>query len=120
MEWFTFRVRRGRKERNWSPCKKQELIDRLAEYEDAGLDPEEVRDLKRRDTAAGTRQDADPERILSRCPVCGHIYRIAYSDGLVAGEIPAFCQDCGQRLKRDGNREKGWIDNFMNKFMRKE
>lgn len=120
MEWFTFHVRRGRKERNWSPCKKQELIDRLAEYEDAGLDPEEVRNLKKRDTAAAAKTETNSERTLFRCPVCGHIYRIAYSDGLVAGEIPAFCQDCGQRLKRDGNREKGWIDNFMNKFMRKE
>lgn len=98
MEWFTFRVRRGRKERNWSPCKKQELIDRLAEYEDAGLDPEEVRNLKKRDTEAAAKTETNSERTLFRCPVCGHIYRIAYSDGLVAGEIPAFCQDCGQRL----------------------
>lgn len=26
----------------WSPNKKQELIDRLAEYENTGLEPEEI------------------------------------------------------------------------------
>lgn len=50
------------------------------------------------DTAAAAKTETNSERTLFRCPVCGHIYRIAYSDGLVAGEIPAFCQDCGQRL----------------------
>lgn len=70
MEYLAFRVRRGRKERN----------------------------LKKRDTAAAAKTETNSERTLFRCPVCGHIYRIAYSDGLVAGEIPAFCQDCGQRL----------------------
>ena len=30
----------------WSPAKKQELVDRLAEYEDIGLDPDEIQDLK--------------------------------------------------------------------------
>lgn len=75
-----------------------ECLNRLSEYEDAGLDPEEVRNLKNRDTAAAAKTETNSERTLFRCPVCGHIYRIAYSDGLVAGEIPAFCQDCGQRL----------------------
>ena len=98
MEGLTLYVIKGRKKRYWSLHKKQKLIDRLAEYEDAGLDPEEVRDLKRRDTAAAAKTETNSERTLFRCPVCGHIYRIAYSDGLVAGEIPAFCQDCGQRL----------------------
>lgn len=39
-----FRVN-GIKEGYWSPNKKQELIDRLAEYENSGLTPEEVREL---------------------------------------------------------------------------
>ena len=66
MEYLTFRVRRGRKERYWSMCTKQELIKRLAEYEDAGLDPEEVRNLKKRDMAAAAKTETNSERALFR------------------------------------------------------
>lgn len=102
MEYLAFRVRRGRKERYWSPCKKQELIKRLAEYEDTGLDPEEIMNLKKRDAAAVAMTQGNSERILFRCQVCRHIYMIQYSDGLKVGEIPEFCQNCGQRLKKEG------------------
>lgn len=105
MEYLTFRVRRGRKERYWSMCTKQELIKRLAEYEDTGLDPEEIWNLKKRDAAAAAITETNPERTLFRCPTCGNIYMILYSDGLRVGKIPEFCQDCGQRLKKGMENE---------------
>ena len=37
----------GIKEGYWSPNKKEELVMRLAEYENTGLSPEEVEDLRR-------------------------------------------------------------------------
>lgn len=37
----------GIKEGYWSPNKKEELVMRLAEYENTGLSPEEVKDLRR-------------------------------------------------------------------------
>ena len=93
-----------------------QCLNRLSEYEDTGLDPEEVMDLKKRDATAVAMTQGNSERILFHCPVCGHIYMIAYSDGLVVGEIPEFCQDCGQRLKKGMENE---IHSFMEKMKRR-
>ena len=43
----------------WSPNKKQELVDRLAEYEDTGLDPEQIQELQERDLAKRTDLEGD-------------------------------------------------------------
>lgn len=44
MERLTHKRSNGIKDGYWSPNKKQELIDRLAMYEDTGLTPEEIRE----------------------------------------------------------------------------
>ena len=41
MKRLTFYRSNGIKEGHWSPSKKQELVDRLAGYEDTGLTPEQ-------------------------------------------------------------------------------
>lgn len=46
MERLTHERMNGIKEGYWSPAKKQDLVDRLAEYENTGLEPEEVLALK--------------------------------------------------------------------------
>ena len=51
MSRLTHKRNNGIKEGYWSPNKKEELVQRLAEYEDTGLDPEQVQQLKERDTA---------------------------------------------------------------------
>ena len=59
----------------------------LKEYEDTGLTPEQIQELKERDTAK------DPEEFDGhwyKCPICG-----MYAGG-IKGE---FCHRCGQRLK---------------------
>lgn len=59
----------------------------LREYEDTGLTPEQIMELKERDTAK------DPEVFNGhwyKCPRCG-----MYAGGLKGN----FCHRCGQRLK---------------------
>lgn len=72
-------------------CKECEFDDRicvtLGKYEDTGLTPEQIIELKERDTAK------DPEEFDGhwyKCPTCGK-----YAGGLKGN----FCHVCGQRLK---------------------
>lgn len=39
----------GIKSGYWSTAKKDELVQRLGQYEDIGLTPEEIRELRRKD-----------------------------------------------------------------------
>lgn len=62
-------------------------LEELKPYEDTGLDPEQIRELKERDTAKA------PEEFDGhwyKCPTCGK-----YAGGLKGN----FCHRCGQRLK---------------------
>lgn len=62
-------------------------MKRLLEYEDTGLTPEQIRELKERDTAK------EPEGFDGhwfKCPRCGK-----YVGGLKGN----FCHVCGQQLK---------------------
>lgn len=72
--------------RYWCSEKKKALIE-LKRYEDTGLTPAEIMELKERDTAK------DPEEFDGhwyKCPTCGK-----YAGGLKGN----FCHVCGQRLK---------------------
>ena len=63
------------------------ICETLADYEDTGLTPEEIRELKERGTAKA------PEIFDGhwyKCPTCG-----MYVGGLKGN----FCHRCGQRLK---------------------
>lgn len=63
------------------------VMRRLSDYEDTGLTPEQIRELKERDTAKA------PEVFDGhwyKCPTCG-----MYAGG-IKGD---FCHRCGQRLK---------------------
>ena len=62
------------------------LLERLHAYEDTGLTPDEVKELKERDTANKIEINAG----APTCPVCGHKVVKCY----------VFCPDCGQRLEQ--------------------
>ena len=62
------------------------LLERLHAYEDTGLTPDEVKELKERDTANKIELNAG----VPICPVCGHKVVKCY----------VFCPDCGQRLEQ--------------------
>ena len=63
------------------------VMRRLSDYEDAGLTPEQIRELKERDTAKAP-EEYDVH--WYKCPRCGK-----YAGGLKGD----FCHVCGQRLK---------------------
>ena len=75
-----------------------EAYDRLGAYEDIGLDPEEIMELKERDTPKkpdleGDGYDGDGNIIYDTwiCPNCGKHYEVDY-DGY------KHCPNCGQAI----------------------
>ncbi|MCB5881042.1 hypothetical protein LIR45_01390 [Lachnospiraceae bacterium EP-SM-12S-S03] len=100
MERLTNKRVNGIKTGYWSTSKKEELVQRLAEYEDTGLTPEQVQQLKERDTEK--RVDISSrceEHTHYKCPTCGNILMTEYK-GYRIGRITEFCDKCGQRLER--------------------
>lgn len=64
----------------------RERLEELRPYEDTGLTPEQIRELKERDTARKIELNAG----VPICPVCGRKAVKCYD----------FCPDCGQRLEQ--------------------
>lgn len=65
----------------------------LREYEDTGLTPEQIAELKERDTAK-TPVDTDDEFDMYVCPSCN------MAIGTIGDKKQHhFCLNCGQRLK---------------------
>ena len=77
----------------------------LREYEDTGLTPEQIRELKERDTAKivnlipfdGCDDDSDIT-YKAYCPICKRYIGILFKKGY-KGKGDNFCRNCGQRLK---------------------
>lgn len=61
-------------------------MNRLREYEDTGLTPEQIRELKERDKPCKVEINAG----APTCPVCGRRVVKCYD----------FCPDCGKRLEQ--------------------
>ena len=93
MERLTRKRVNGIKTGYWSPSKKQDLVDRLSEYEDTGLTPDEINTLRERDTA---KEPEEFDGYWFKCPSCGN-----YAGGIRGN----FCHVCGQRLKWEAVRE---------------
>lgn len=68
-------------------------LEELKPYEDTGLTPEEIQELKERDMAKAP-IDADEDYGFFTCPSCSEA--IYASDDL---ESHKFCLNCGQRIK---------------------
>lgn len=75
----------------WSPERKKDLVRALAAYENTGLTPEEIIDLKERDTAMQVEEVHLDEYY---CPACGAENNC--NQGIVEDR---FCPECGQKLK---------------------
>lgn len=108
MERLTHERSNGIKSGYWSPDKKQDLVNRLAEYENTDLTPQQIKDMqfclreKSRECADLRRELQElKERDTAKTPVefDGHWYKCPrcgkYSGGLKGN----FCHMCGQRLK---------------------
>ena len=72
---------------DWVTVYAGNAVFRLAEYEDTGLTPPEIMELKERDTAKKVELINGGVPV---CPVCGHRVVRCYD----------FCPDCGQRLEQ--------------------
>ena len=68
-----------------TPHQRRLLLERLHAYEDTGLTPQEIMELKERDTAVNPIS-------LDRCNMCRNC-----CERLMP--IDRFCPNCGQRLK---------------------
>lgn len=69
-----------------------EICETLADYEDTGLTPEQIRELKERDTAMEINEIHVDEYY---CPACGAESNC--DQGVVEDN---FCPRCGHRLKK--------------------
>ena len=78
--------------RYWCSKKKKVLIE-LKRYEDTGVTPEQIMELKERDTAKAP-VDIDEEFDMYVCPSCNMAIG-AMGDR----EEHKFCLNCGQRLR---------------------
>ena len=76
--------------------KEWQAADRLGAYENTGLTPPEIMELKERDTAKKIEINAG----VPTCPVCGRRVVRCYD----------FCPDCGQRLEHKEGRR--WRENW--------
>ncbi len=98
MERLTHKRCNGIKIGYWSPSKKQDLVDRLAAYEDTELTVEQVKELNERDIAKipnleGDGYDDAGKMIFDTwiCPNCEEKYELDYREH-------KFCPECGQRI----------------------
>ena len=88
MERLTHKRVSGIKEGYWSPNKKQELVDRLAAYENTGLTPEQVQQLQDKSTARKPNEHETKFALIFECPTCGCIDVYGQKN----------CDECGQKL----------------------
>lgn len=80
-------------------------LEELKPYEDTGLDPEQIMELKERNTAKivnlipfdGCDDDSDIT-YKAYCPICKRYIGILFKKGY-KGKGDNFCRNCGQRLK---------------------
>lgn len=81
------------KQTDCDDCPIQEAFARLRQYEDTGLTPEQIMELKERDTAKSP-IDIEDNYGFFVCPSCGN--SIYASDDFKSHK---FCLNCGQRIR---------------------
>lgn len=113
MERLTHKQNNGIKEGYWSPSKKDELVARLAEYENTGLTPVEIAKLqqhKGNTNADKIRSMSDEDitgflldfyygRILfypEKCPLAKNVQKVRKIESCCTTKIQDYCEDCIQ------------------------
>lgn len=71
---------------------------RIGKYEDTGLTPEQIMELKERDTEKSICHYHEEEKFRAYCPTCKRYLGIDFKEGY-RGPKNTFCPGCGQRLK---------------------
>lgn len=81
---------------------RRKLLERLHEYEDTGLTPEQIRELKDRDAAKAPEVHKNKFSDTYTCPNCNLVFIHKDETGWFCGKHYKFCPECGQRLKWEG------------------
>lgn len=68
-------------------------------YEDTGLTPDQIRELKERDTAKAPEIHKNKFSDAYTCPNCNLLVIYKDETGWFCGKHYSFCPDCGQKLK---------------------
>lgn len=71
----------------------------LKKYEDTGLTPEQIMELKERDTEKAPEIHKNKRSSVYTCPSCNLALINKDENGWFCGQHYKFCPDCGQRLK---------------------
>ena len=83
----------------YGTCKWQEKANMLLKrYEDTGLTPEQIMELKERDTEKSVCHYHEEEKFRAYCPTCKRYIGIDFKEGY-RGTKNTFCPGCGQRVK---------------------
>lgn len=90
MERLTHPRSSGIKTGYWSPNKKDELVERLAAYEDTGLTPEEIERLKKQHRWIPVEERLPEEDTIALLTVSGLYSCITFSDAIELGNL---CSD---------------------------
>lgn len=75
------------------------VCEKLASYEDTDFSPEQIREMKERDTAKAPDIRKNKSSDAYMCPNCNLIFICKDEAGWFCGQRYSFCPDCGQRLK---------------------
>ena len=76
-----------------------QAIKCLSEYEDTGLTPPEIMELKERDTEKAPEIHKNKRSSVYTCPSCNLVLINKDEKGWFCGKHYKFCPDCGQRIK---------------------
>lgn len=71
----------------------------LRDYEDTGLTPEQIMELKERDTEKAPEIHENKRSSVYTCPSCNLVLINKDEKGWFCGKHYKFCPDCGQRIK---------------------
>lgn len=75
------------------------VMRRLSDYENTGLTPEQIRELKERDTAKAPKIHKNKHSNAYTCPNCNLVLINKDETGWFCGKHYNYCPDCGQRIK---------------------
>ena len=75
------------------------VCETLAAYENTGITPPEIMELKERDTAKAPKIHKNKHSNAYTCPNCNLVLINKDETGWFCGKHYNYCPDCGQRIK---------------------
>ena len=94
----------GIKSGYWSPSRKEELVQRLAEYENIGT-VEKCREAVEKQKPMNPKIHKDRFSNTYNCPKCGWTFIHKNETGWFCGQHYKFCPNCGQAIRWNENLE---------------